>query len=93
VRPGQFDQPQQVAAPQRLRHGRPGVVVNLLLDHRAVDVVRAEAQRNLRDFGVIMTQYALMCGTLSSIRRATAMFFRSSKPVVFGMCESAVLSG
>ena len=34
-----------------------------------------------------------MCGMLSSIRRATAMFFRSSKPEVFGMCSSGVLSG
>ena len=34
-----------------------------------------------------------MCGMLSSIRRATAMFLISSKPVVFGMCCSGVLSG
>jgi len=33
----------------------------------------------------IMIQYALMFGMLSSIRRATAMFFRSRKPVVRGM--------
>ena len=34
--------------------------------------------------GVIMIQYDLMCGKLSSISRATAIAFRSSKPVVSG---------
>src|ERR1035438_7311337 len=32
--------------------------------------------------GVIMNQYALMCGMLSSIRRATAIFLMSANPVV-----------
>src|ERR1035438_4910065 len=34
-----------------------------------------------------------MCGMLSSISRATAMFLISAKPVVFAMCCKAVLSG
>ena len=40
-----------------------------------------------------MIQYALMCGILSSISRDTAICRISSKPVVFPMCYSAVLSG
>ncbi len=40
-----------------------------------------------------MIQYALMCGMLSSISRDTAIWRRSSKPVVFEMCSSAVFVG
>ena len=38
--------------------------------------------------GVIMIQYALMCGKLSSIRRETAIVFNESTPVGPGRCAS-----
>ena len=52
-----------------------------------------DTPRQALERGVSMIQYALMCGMLSSIRRATAMFLMSRKPVVFGICCSGVLSG
>src|ERR1019366_179902 len=38
----------QVLAAQHLRRGGAGVVINLFLHHGAIDVVGAEAQRDLR---------------------------------------------
>src|SRR5712692_4094196 len=43
------DQPLELGAGSELRRGCAGVVVNLLLDDGAVNVVRAEAQRDLRN--------------------------------------------
>src|SRR5216683_134345 len=46
---GGADQAFQFIARRELRRFRARVVINLLLYHRAVEVVRAEAQRDLRD--------------------------------------------
>ncbi len=47
---GRGDETRQLGAGHTLRGGRAGVVVNLLLDNRAVDIVGAEAKCDLRDF-------------------------------------------
>src|SRR5581483_4711905 len=45
------DQPHQLLPAKSLRSGRPGVVVNLLLDHRSIQIVVSETLRDLRDLG------------------------------------------
>jgi uncharacterized protein len=45
---GGADQALQLFAAHALRRGRAGIVINLFFDHRAVHVVSAEAQGNLR---------------------------------------------
>src|SRR2546427_1188353 len=45
---GLADQPHDLVPRHHLRRGRPRVVINLLLDHRAVDVVRPQAQSDPR---------------------------------------------
>jgi len=42
------DQTEQIAAAQRLAGGSAGVVIDFLLDYRAIDVVGAEPQGYLR---------------------------------------------
>ena len=49
--PARFgNEPNQILAAHALRRGGAGVVVNLFLDDGAIDVVGAEAERDLRDF-------------------------------------------
>ena len=45
------NQPHQIRAPHPLRSGRSGVMVDLLFHDCAIDVIRAEAQGDLRDLG------------------------------------------
>src|SRR6267378_2522415 len=45
--PGFLDQPHQIVPPQPLGSGRTRIVINLFLDHRAVNIVSSEAQRDL----------------------------------------------
>src|SRR5438067_9496806 len=42
------NQPNQIRPPHTLRSSRPGVMVDLLLDDRAINVVRPKPQRDLR---------------------------------------------
>jgi hypothetical protein len=67
----------KLAASHSLRGGRPGIVVNPLFDNRAVQVVRPKLERDLRHPRRHHHPVGLMCGMLSSIRRATAMFLMS----------------
>src|SRR5262249_7869737 len=48
---GSSDQALQFVARRELRRLCAGVVVNLLFDNRAIEIVRTEPQRNLRDTG------------------------------------------
>ena len=48
---GQANQSQQIGPPQRLSHSGPCIVIDLLFHHGAVDIVRTEPQRNLRNRG------------------------------------------
>ena len=57
---GFADQAFELNARGKLRRFRAGIVVNLFLHHRAVEVVGAKTQCDLRDAGVSMIQYALM---------------------------------
>ena len=84
---GFADQAHQFLAAHALRSGRAGIVVDLFFDHRAVDVVGAEAQRDLRNLRRSSSaSRTLMCGKLSSTRRLTAICLISSMPVVLGRC-------
>src|SRR5258706_16459068 len=47
---GFTNQTDQLLASHTLRRGSAGIVVNLLLDDRAVEVVGTETQRDLSDF-------------------------------------------
>src|ERR1017187_5042869 len=47
--PGFLDQAHQIVSPQALRSGRSRIVVDLFLDHCAVNIVGSEAQRYLRN--------------------------------------------
>src|ERR1700744_2410585 len=46
---GLADEPYQVAAAHALRRARASIVVDLLFNHRAVDIIRTKAQRDLSD--------------------------------------------
>ena len=71
-----------------------GLVVDLLVDDRAVEVVGAERARAI--WAVLIpsiTQYALMCGKLSSIKRLIAIVLRSITPEGLGISSIRELSG
>src|SRR5277367_4850873 len=44
--PSLSNQPNQIRSPHSLRSRRASIVVNLLLDHRAIDIIRTESQRD-----------------------------------------------
>src|SRR4051794_25991269 len=80
--PRSADQPDQIHIGQM--HGGVGasVMVYALEHHGALHIVAPEAQGNLGDERGHHWQCVFTCGMLSRKSRATAMFFRSSYPVV-----------